>query len=323
MEPMTETNERLKSRAGGVLSRAGGDPTAYERRLLDGDMRAMRPLVRQAIGVNTLDCAFKPESVRWAPAGTPGNSRAIFEGTFSQLDYPFTMTDFLGEYNEVMRPGSLARTISHGCDTQFVLNHDWDAAPMARTIANSLDLYPDGTCQARIDPTRSDVAIVASAIEGGELNAMSFAFWVTRQEWDEDCTTREIFEVDMDGGDVSVVTHPANPGTTGFVGLRGRQGRSLLRSRVPVLLAERVSAERRAGATLSTSTMKVLQQVLDLVASADESVDHAMPLLSDLMGVANPDDAQDAAMSQQSQADDDAKLIRAVQRARLRRELKR
>ena len=312
---------RSKLRAGGVLSRAGGPLTVHEQRILDGDTRAMRALLRQAVGVNTLDLKFQTTEVRWVPNGT-GGTRAVFTGQFSKLDNPFTLSDPFGEYTETMRSGSLNRTISTGCDTQFCLNHNWDGAPMARTVAGSLDLTPDASCEARIDPSRSDVAIVASAIEGGELNAMSFAFWATRQEWNDDYTTRDILECDMDGGDVSVVTFPANPGTTGSIGLQRKQSRSLLRTRVPLLLAERANIERRAGKTLSSATMDVLQQVLDLVARADDAVDHAMPLLADLMGVKNPDDAQDAQMQQQQDADADDRARRAAKFARMRRERK-
>jgi uncharacterized protein len=328
LRPLPRGAGKMKVRAGGVLSRGEGKLTVHEQRLLDGDVRAMRALLRQACGVNTLDLQLKETELRWVPNGT-GGTRAVFTGMFSKLDTPFTMADQWGTYDETMRSGSLTRTISLGCDTQFCLNHDWTGAPMARTVAGSLDLTPDATCEARIDPARSDVAIVASAIEGGELNAMSFAFWATRQEWDGDYTTRDILECDMDGGDVSVVTFPANPGTTGSVGLQRQQARSLLRTRVPALIAERVRGERRAGKTLSSATMDVLNQVLDLVAQADTAVDQAQPLLADLMGVANPDDAQDAQTSDDdTDAGDDSDsrsrrhaARRAAQRARLRREL--
>jgi phage head maturation protease len=52
-------------------------------------------------------------------------------------------------------------------------------------------------------------------MDGGELDAMSFAFYVVRQMWSPDYEQRDITEIDLDGGDTSVVTHPANPATTG------------------------------------------------------------------------------------------------------------
>jgi hypothetical protein len=127
-------------------------------------------------------------------------------------------------------------------------------------------------------------------MEAGELSAMSFAFWVVRQMWSPDYEQRDILEVDIDGGDTSVVTWPANPWTEGTTALRKRAAASLARSRVPRLLVERARTEKRAGAKLSAATLDSLQEVLDLIAEADVAVDAAQELLSELMGVPNPDD---------------------------------
>jgi len=278
----------VKIRTAGVLSRRGAPLTAHERRALDGDSRALRALVRQAVGVNTLDLRAAPDSVAVRANGT-GGDRLVFTGTFTALDSPFVMADWLGDYTEIMRAGSLDRTLGMVPDVQFVTNHDWTSAPMARTVAGSLDLSSDGTCVARVDGCRADVAIMASAVEGGELHAMSFAFWVTQQTWSPDYEQRDILEVDMDGGDVSVVTFPANPGTTGSVGVRKRQAAGLLSSRVPALLVERARTEKRDGGMVSDATALVLQAVLDLCAAADIAMDAAQPLLADLLGVPNPD----------------------------------
>lgn len=282
----------MKTRTGGVLSRRGAALTLHEQRALDGDAKALRALVRQAVGLNTLDLRSAADSVKVRSAGAAG-ARMTFTGTFTALDAPFLMGDWLGDYTEIMRGGSLDRTLGMSPDVQFCTNHDWNAAPMARTVAGSLDLATDGSCEARVDGSRADVAIMASAIEGGELNAMSFAFWVVQQSWSPDYEQRDILEVDMDGGDVSVVTFPANPGTTGSVGIRKRQAAGLMGSRVPGLLVERARAEKRAG-SLSDATALVLQAVLDLCAAADIAMDAAQPLLADLLGVPNPDEVQDA-----------------------------
>jgi len=289
----------VKIRRGGVLSRGGAPLTVHEQRALDGDARAMRALVRQAIGVNTMDLRLQPGMVKVRAAGA-GNDRLEFYRTFTALDHPFAMGDWLGDFTEIMHAGSLDRTLGMSPDVQYTPNHNWDLVPMARTVAGSLDLHPDGTCDARLDGSRADVHTLASAIDGGEINAMSFAFWVVQQTWSPDYEQRDILEVDMDGGDVSPVTHPANPGTTGTIGLRKRQASGLLRSRVPALLSERIRAEKRADGDLSDATRVVLQAVLDLVAAADVAVDYAQPMLADLLGVTNPDDDQD------DQADDDA-----------------
>jgi phage head maturation protease len=60
-------------------------------------------------------------------------------------------------------------------------------------------------------------------MERGDLDEMSFAFQVIRQEWSPDYTQRDITEVKL--FDVSVVTYPANPATS--VGLRAADVDSL------------------------------------------------------------------------------------------------
>ena len=111
---------------------------------------------------------------------------------------------------------------------------------------------------------------------------MSFGFRVVRQEWSPDWSQRDLVEVNLDRGDVSAVNFGANPDT--MVGVQ-----RAFRSARPAEL-HRMAVELRAGATLSAATMATLSQVLDLIATADDAVDAAQPLLADLMGVPNPDD---------------------------------
>ena len=276
----------MKIRSGGLKD--------FEQRVLDGDVRAMRALVRQASGPNTLDLRFKGQTeLRSVPNGT-GGDRLLFTGCASTVDAPYEMTDWMGSYTEVVRSGAFSRTLNNHPDVIFCLNHGWDGPPMARTKSGSLRLSLDQSgslmVEADLDGSRADVHQVRSAMDAGDLDAMSFAFWVTQQTWSPDYDQRDILEVDLDGGDTSVVTWPANPSTTGTTALRTQQARSLLRTSIPGLIAERARTEQRAGKALSAATMETLQQVLDLIASADEAVDAAQPLLAALMGVPNPDD---------------------------------
>ena len=272
----------MKIRTGGLRE--------LEQRVLDGDTRAMRALVRQASGPNTLTMPFQGVELRSAPDGT-GGTRLRFTGYASVAESPYEMGDWLGDYTEIVRGGAFTKTLSETPDVVFCLNHDWNAAPMARTKAGTLRLNADSTglaSEADLDGTRADVYAVQSCMDAGELDAMSFAFHVTRQSWSPDYDQRDILEVDLNGGDVSIVTHPANPATTGSTGLRRRAAEALLRSRVPGLIVAR-AREERAGAKLSAATMETLSAVLGLIADADVAVDAAQEVLSELMGVPNPD----------------------------------
>jgi hypothetical protein len=57
-------------------------------------------------------------------------------------------------------------------------------------------------------------------MDRGDLDEMSFAFRVTRQEWSPDYSQRDITEVNLNKGDVSIVNYGANPHTAGLTSLR-------------------------------------------------------------------------------------------------------
>lgn len=63
--------------------------------------------------------------------------------------------------------------------------------------------------------------------------------------------------------------------------------------------------ELRAGATISQATMTALQEVLDLIDASDTNVDKALIALSKLMGVTNPDIAQDADLDRDASDEDE------------------
>lgn len=264
-----------------------------EARVMDGDTRALRALVRQVAGPNTLDAPVTALELKAKPDGT-GGTRLQFTGCFSTTEQPYEMQDWLGPYTEVVHSGFLAKTLgvpmgswSTGPDVIFCLNHGWDAAPMARTKASTLQLMEDsqgGQCEAQLDGARADVYAVQSCMEAGELDAMSFAFWTTRQSWSPDYEQRDILEVDMDGGDTSVVTWPGNPGTNGTVGLRKRQAAALMRTNVPGIIVQRARIEQREGKTLSAATTETLQAILGLLSEAGDSHGSASNLLIDLLG---------------------------------------
>jgi HK97 family phage prohead protease len=294
----------MKTRSGGLKE--------LEQRVLDGDVRAMRALVRQASGPNLLDMPFRDVEIRTAPDGT-GGTRLLFTGYASVVEAPYEMEDWLGPYVEIIRSGGFTKTLSEDPDVIFCLNHDWTAAPMARTKAGTLRLSEDSTgldVGADLDAKRADVYAVQSCMEAGELDAMSFAFYVVRQLWSPDYEQRDIIEIELDGGDTSIVTHPANPATTGTTSLRKQAGLALARSKVPGLIIERARIEKRAGATLSADTRTTLQEVLDLVAEADVAVDLAQEVLSELMGVPNPDDDNETDSNESLSASDDPAVIR-------------
>lgn len=220
-------------------------------------------------------------------------SKVELTGYASTTEMPYEMWDMFGSYTEVVRAGAFAKTLAEGADVAYLANHE--GLTMARSKSGTLRLQEDTTgllTIATVNTSRSDVRDLVTAVEDGDVDEMSFAFRVTRQQWSPDYDERALVELNLDRGDVSAVNYGANPNTN--VGMQ-----RAFRSRRPAEL-HRIAVELREGKALSAATLGTLSQVLDLIASADDAVDQAQPLLADLMGVPNPDDpAEDEALHEQ------------------------
>ncbi|MGA7420887.1 MAG: HK97 family phage prohead protease [Acidimicrobiales bacterium] len=156
--------------------------------------------------------------------GTGGTSLR-FSGYASVVGKPYEMQDMAGTYNETIDPKAFKRTLDAGADVSFLCNHA--GVTMARTKAGTLKLSSDATglyTEATLNPSRGDVQIVRAAVQDGDLDEMSMAFRVLRQDWTEDYTKRLITEGSLHKGDVSVVNYAASEHTAGLVDIRGRQG---------------------------------------------------------------------------------------------------
>ena len=111
----------------------------------------------------------------------------------------------------------IAREAFNNCNMQDVCmkyNH-LDTYPiMARTRNKSLELIIDDKglkIRAKLVPTQANRDIY-TLIQNGTLDKMSFAFTVSKEEWDYDTDTRRILEIDR-LFDVSVVDIPAYDST--------------------------------------------------------------------------------------------------------------
>lgn len=231
--------------------------------------------------------AAREFELREIPDGT-GGTNLLFTGYASVVERAYEMEDWLGPWSETVDRAAFDRTLREQADVAFLLNHE--GMTLARTKSGTLRLAADSVgllSEARLDPSNMYVQAMRSAVERGDLDEMSFAFRVTRQEWNEDYTDRRILEVNMHQGDVSVVNYGANPHTAGLTSIRAK-----LRQAGPdglVALLREIRAYR-AGAVFSAANTAVLQQLLTLFSDADDSVDQGQIILADLLGVPNPDD---------------------------------
>ena len=188
--------------------------------------------------VREMDPTIPRFTMRSVPNGTGGEALR-FTGYASVVDKPYDMYDMFGPYTETIARNAFNKTLSDGADVNFLCNHE--GVSLARTKSGSLRLSADDTglySEATFNPSRPDVQIVRAAVEDGDLDEMSFAFRATRQEWDDDHTQREIQEVNMHQGDVSVVNFGASPHTAGLVAMRSRWSARPTRPSRPLILPD-------------------------------------------------------------------------------------
>ena len=116
------------------------------------------------------------------------------------------------------RPSSAGRStrpLASGPDVQLLVNHE--GLPISRTTNGSLRLFATDTgleFTATASASDPDAAAVAAKVKAGLMDQCSFAFRVVDQNWNDDRTQRDITEVSMDRGDVSIVNYGANPNTS-------------------------------------------------------------------------------------------------------------
>lgn len=175
--------------------------------------------------------------------------------TVFDVDYP--MWDEYGPYNEYVGGGAADRTLAADPDVMFLMNHR--GAIMARTkpgagMRPTLILAADKTGMhddVYLNPKRSDVEILLSAVEDGLMTEQSFAFMVVTGLWSEDFTSFGILDFEIDRGDVSGVNFGANPYTS--IGARSQELLPLL-DRMPAGMARAAISRLSERSDLSAGT---------------------------------------------------------------------
>lgn len=194
------------------------------------------------------------------------NGTLHFSGRPCVTGVPYDMEDAFGSYTEVVRSGAFSKTLSEGADVGLNLNHQ--GLFLARTKSGTLKLTEDDKglfAEASLDASSPLVQTVRSAIDRGDLAAMSFAFKVTRQAWSPDYDHRTILECSLNHGDISLVNHPANSATDGTVALVARQVRHHARPERP---QPPVTVNREAEEWLAAQRAYVASGYKDIPPSA-------------------------------------------------------
>jgi hypothetical protein len=228
---------------------------------------ADKPLVLET---RTVETSFE---LREAESTAP-----VLEGYAATFSQPYD----LGAFREVIDPAAFTRTLQSGPDVRLLIDHE--GQPLARTKSGTLELSADSQglhMRSTLDPSDPDVQRLLPKMRRGDLDQMSFGFRVPKggDTWENDLRT--LREINLAGGDVSVVTYPANPNTS--VALRSRD----VRDAQFVYLLHLVDESRTSS--LSPENIAKLKHVLDLIAASDDAVDAAQPILAEVIGVPNPD----------------------------------
>lgn len=157
---------------------------------------------------------FATPEVRVEDDGT-----VVVDGYATVYEYPYEVAG--GPpwgWSETIAEGATRKSVMERDRVGLLTNHDSDTAfglALAANYNGSLELESDSVglrMAATFAPSkRVNVArdFLLDSLEQRLADSMSFAFRVTRQEWDEDYTQRRILEVRL--YDVSVVNYPANP----------------------------------------------------------------------------------------------------------------
>ncbi len=127
----------------------------------------------------------------------------------------------LGYFDEIIEPGALDSSDLR--DVRFLVNHNTDMIPLARSRRNN----KNSTMQMSIDnkgmrirvnldvERNTDAANLYSAVERGDISGMSFMFSIDDEEWEDlesDHPLRHIRMIDS-VFEVSAVTFPAYEAT--------------------------------------------------------------------------------------------------------------
>ena len=146
-------------------------------------------------------------------AAADESTERVVTGYASVFNQPTRIRDWAGEYNEVIAPGAFDAVLAKNPDVRFLINHD--GVPLARTKNGTITLSVDEH-GLRHESQLVDTQLgrdTYAMIKRGDIDQMSFAFTVEREEWNEGDQTRTILEV-RDLYDIAAVTYPAYEGAS-------------------------------------------------------------------------------------------------------------
>jgi HK97 family phage prohead protease len=197
-------------------------------------------------------------------------ARQAEDGTMRMAGYAavFNEASLPLPFIEKIAPGAFTKTLQETPDVRLLANHE--GLPMARTKNGTMRLYEDETglyFEAELADTQ-EARDLYTLVARGDVDQMSFAFRVIRQNWSKDRTERTLTEVSLADGDVSIVTYPAYPATS-------VEAREALKKAV---------LEIKEGREVSGDSLLVLESVFGDLAEGHEYIMKAVEVMGTLLG---------------------------------------
>lgn len=197
-------------------------------------------------------------------------ARQAEDGTMRMAGYAavFNEASVPLPFIEKIAPGAFRKTLSETPDVRLLVNHE--GLPMARTKNGTMRLYEDDKglyFEAELANTQ-EARDLYTLVERGDVDQMSFAFRVIRQNWSKDRTERTLTEVSLSDGDVSIVTYPAYPATS----VEAREA------------IKRAILQIKEGREVSGDSLLVLESVFGDLAEGHEYIMKAVEVMGTLLG---------------------------------------
>jgi HK97 family phage prohead protease len=197
-------------------------------------------------------------------------ARQAEDGTMRMAGYAavFNEASVPLPFIEKIAPGAFRKTLSETPDVRLLINHE--GLPMARTKNGTMRLSEDERglfFEAELANTQ-EARDLYTLVERGDVDQMSFAFRVIRQNWSKDRSERTLTEVSLADGDVSIVTYPAYPATS----VEAREA------------IKRAMHEIKAGREITGESLLVLKQIFGDLSEGHEYIMKAVEVMSMLFG---------------------------------------
>jgi len=203
-------------------------------------------------------------------------ARQADDGTMRMAGYAavFNEASVPLPFIEKIAPGAFRKTLSETPDVRLLVNHE--GLPMARTKNGTMRLSEDEKglfFEAELANTQ-EARDLYTLVERGDVDQMSFAFRVIRQNWSKDRSERTLTEVSLADGDVSIVTYPAYTATS----VEAREA------------IKRAMHEIKAGREITGESLLVLKQIFGDLSEGHEYIMKAVEVMSMLFGEGEMED---------------------------------